>query len=152
MVLEATFICADSSEWMRNGDYAPTRLEAQHDAISLICGAKLQSNPESAVGVLSYGKSPTTLITLTADLGKVLNSISSIKIQGQLKFSEGIQVSQLALKHRPNKNQRQRIIAFVGSPILDDIKELDKLGKRLKKIKLLLMLLILEKNLKTLKN
>jgi len=133
MVLEATFICADSSEWMRNGDYAPTRLEAQHDAISLICGAKLQSNPESAVGVLSYGKAPTTLITLTADLGKILNSIGSIKIQGQLKFSEGIQVSQLALKHRPNKNQRQRIVAFVGSPISDDIKELDKLGKRLKK-------------------
>jgi 26S proteasome regulatory subunit N10 len=44
-----------------------------------------------------------------------------------------LQVAQLALKHRQNKNQRQRIIAFVGSPLEDDAKELVKLGKKLKK-------------------
>jgi 26S proteasome regulatory subunit N10 len=44
-----------------------------------------------------------------------------------------VQVAQLALKHRQNKNQRQRIIAFVGSPLEDDSKELVKLGKKLKK-------------------
>ena len=27
------------------------------------------------------------------------------------------QVAQLALKHRQNKNQRQRIVCFVGSPV-----------------------------------
>ena len=30
------------------------------------------------------------------------------------------QVAQLALKHRQNKNQRQRIVIFVGSPIAAD--------------------------------
>lgn len=35
-------ICIDNSEWMRNGDYSPTRFEAQKDAVSLICGAKTQ--------------------------------------------------------------------------------------------------------------
>jgi 26S proteasome regulatory subunit N10 len=42
--------------------------------------------------------------------------------------------SQLALKHRQNKNLRQRIIALVGSP-LDNTTAADlvKLGKRLKK-------------------
>ena len=43
----------DNSEWMRNGDYTPTRLEAQQDAINLICGAKTQSNPENTVGVIA---------------------------------------------------------------------------------------------------
>jgi 26S proteasome regulatory subunit N10 len=43
------------------------------------------------------------------------------------------QVATLALKHRQNKHQRQRIIIFVGSPLKEDQKELVKLGKKLKK-------------------
>lgn len=43
----------DNSEWMRNGDYIPTRLEAQHDAANLLCGTKTQANPESTVGILT---------------------------------------------------------------------------------------------------
>jgi 26S proteasome regulatory subunit N10 len=43
----------DNSEWMRNGDYTPTRLEAQQDALNLITGAKTQSNPESTVAVVA---------------------------------------------------------------------------------------------------
>ena len=35
-------ICIDNSEWMRNGDYSPSRFQAQEDAINLICGAKTQ--------------------------------------------------------------------------------------------------------------
>ena len=34
---------------MRNGDYIPTRMEAQHDAVNLICGAKTEQNPENTV-------------------------------------------------------------------------------------------------------
>lgn len=30
MVLEATVVCIDNSEWMRNGDYAPSRLVSEH--------------------------------------------------------------------------------------------------------------------------
>lgn len=40
---------------------------------------------------------------------------------------------QLVLKHRQNKNQRQRIILFVASPLKEDEKTLVKLGKKLKK-------------------
>jgi hypothetical protein len=40
--IQATVICIDNSEWMRNGDYAPTRFQAQADAVNLICGAKTQ--------------------------------------------------------------------------------------------------------------
>ena len=35
-------ICIDNSEWMRNGDYAPSRFQAQTEAANLICGAKTQ--------------------------------------------------------------------------------------------------------------
>lgn len=40
---------------------------------------------------------------------------------------------QLALKHRQNKSQRQRIIVFTCSPIGEDPKELVKLAKKMKK-------------------
>jgi len=51
MPLETTIVCVDNSDWMRNGDYIPTRFEAQHDAVNLVTGAKTQQNPESTVGV-----------------------------------------------------------------------------------------------------
>lgn len=41
--------------------------------------------------------------------------------------------SQLALKHRQNKSQRQRIIIFTCSRIIEDQKALTKLAKRMKK-------------------
>lgn len=41
----------------------------------------------------------------------------------------------MALKHRQGKNHKMRIVAFIGSPIEIDEKELVKLAKRLKKEK-----------------
>lgn len=134
MVLEATLICLDNSEWMRNGDYTPSRLEAQNDAVQFVCGAKLQSNPQSSVGVMTYASQrPEVLVNLTADIGKILTSIHGIKLGGQVRFSDGLQIAQLALKHRQNKDQKQRIIAFVGSPIEEEEKALVNLAKKLKK-------------------
>jgi 26S proteasome regulatory subunit N10 len=43
----------DDSEYMRNGDFSPSRLEAQQDAVNFVCGSKLQANPESTVGVMT---------------------------------------------------------------------------------------------------
>ncbi|KAG9295987.1 hypothetical protein G9A89_011839 [Geosiphon pyriformis] len=134
MPLEATMLVLDNSEWMRNGDYTPTRLEAQSDAVNLIFSSKTQSNPENTVGLLTMaGKGPEVLVTLTSDMGKILTAMHNIKIGGAVNLTTGIQVAQLALKHRQNKNQRQRIIVFVGSPIDSDEKNLVKLAKKMKK-------------------
>jgi 26S proteasome regulatory subunit N10 len=138
MVLEATVIIVDNSEWMRNGDYMPSRIEAQQDAVNLICAAKTQANPESAVSVMSMSKAKSgakaeVLVTLTQDLGKILSSLHALQISGETDFSAALQVAQLVLKHRQNKNQHQRIVAFVGSPIRETSEDLVKLGKRLKK-------------------
>lgn len=45
---------------MRNGDYIPTRMEAQHDAANLLCGSKTNSNPESTVSESDRGVEQTT--------------------------------------------------------------------------------------------
>jgi 26S proteasome regulatory subunit N10 len=54
MPLETTVVVVDSTEWSRNGDYTPTRLGAAYDAATLLLNAKLQSHPESTVGMLSF--------------------------------------------------------------------------------------------------
>ncbi|XP_022923186.1 26S proteasome non-ATPase regulatory subunit 4 homolog [Cucurbita moschata] len=134
MVLEATMICIDNSEWMRNGDYAPSRFQAQADAVNLICGAKTQSNPENTVGVLTMaGKGVRVLVTPTSDLGKILACMHGLELGGETNLAAGIQVAQLALKHRQNKKQQQRIIVFAGSPANHDKKLLETIGKKLKK-------------------
>ncbi|CAI5732634.1 unnamed protein product [Peronospora destructor] len=134
MPLEATMICLDNSEWMRNGDYIPSRLEAQHDAANLLCGTKTQANPESTVGVLAMaGKSIQVLASPTDDMGTLLSAIHRVEIGGAMKLANAIQVAQLALKHRRNKTGGQRVVVFIGSPIEEDEKQLTKIGKLLKK-------------------
>ena len=127
-------IIVDNSESSRNGDYVPSRWEAQADAVNLIFSAKTQANPESSVGLMSMGgNTPEILTTLTTDIGKILDGLHRTKIKGTMHLSTGINVAALALKHRQNKSQRQRIIVFTCSPIEEEEKELIKLAKRMKK-------------------
>lgn len=53
MPLEATMVIIDNSEYMRNGDYIPTRLAAQADAVMTIAQTKIDSNPENTVGIMT---------------------------------------------------------------------------------------------------
>lgn len=46
----------DNSDYMRNGDFLPTRLQAQQDAVNLVCHSKTRSNPENNVGLLTLAK------------------------------------------------------------------------------------------------
>ncbi|KAH8733050.1 26S proteasome non-ATPase-like protein regulatory subunit 4 [Phaeosphaeriaceae sp. PMI808] len=134
MVLEASMIVVDNSEASRNGDYVPSRWEAQQDAVNLIFSAKTGANPESSVGLMSMGGStPEILTTLTTDIGKILDGLHRTKIKGISHFVTGINVAALALKHRQNKSQKQRIIIFNCSPIEEDEKNLIKLAKKMKK-------------------
>merc|ERR1719277_2573247 len=63
----------------------------------------------------------------------MVSEVAKVKVGGKSDLLRGIQTAQLALKHRQNKNQKQRIVAFVGSPIAASEKELETLGKNLKK-------------------
>ena len=78
------------------------------------------------------------LVTNSKDLGQILDGIHSAtgKVEGTADLATAISVAQLALKHRQDKNLRQRIIALVGSPLAGEAAEQDrmvKLAKRLKK-------------------
>eukprot|EP00566_Odontella_aurita_P012119 CAMPEP_0113573864 /NCGR_PEP_ID=MMETSP0015_2-20120614/26845_1 /TAXON_ID=2838 /ORGANISM="Odontella" /LENGTH=484 /DNA_ID=CAMNT_0000476971 /DNA_START=86 /DNA_END=1541 /DNA_ORIENTATION=+ /assembly_acc=CAM_ASM_000160 len=157
MPLESCMILLDNSEYMRNGDYIPTRLEAQHDAANMLVGQKTQSNPESTVGVIamcggtgysggSGNAGAELLVSPTDDMGKILSALHGVPVRGSttsgyagdstpiVNIPASVQVASLALKHRRNKNGAQRVVLFVGSPLSGvNPRDLVKAGRQLKK-------------------
>ena len=86
------------------------------------------------------GTGPTVLNTPTTNFGAVLAGMHETRIKGQAHLGTAISVAMLALKHRANKSQRQRIIVLMCSEIdqkfgdkNDTEKELVKLAKKCKK-------------------
>lgn len=148
---------------MRNGDFNPSRFASQSDAVSLISNAKTQQNHENTVGLIAMhpNAKADVLVNCTQDIGRVLSSLAKMKIgdnslikppslnrsedeskksaldnaNDSINILVALQTAQLALKHRKNKKQDQRIIIFVGSPIAkaQNEKMLIKAAKRLKK-------------------
>ncbi|XP_055923859.1 26S proteasome non-ATPase regulatory subunit 4 [Eupeodes corollae] len=135
MVLESTMICFDNSDYQRNGDYFPTRLNVQKDGINLVCLTKVRSNPENNVGLMTYSNTVEVLATLTSDVGRIFSKMHLIQPKGEINLLTGIRIAHLVLKHRQGKNHKMRIVVFVGSPINNEEGELVKLAKRLKKEK-----------------
>ena len=69
------------------------------------------------------------LVALTQELGEVLSGLSTLPIDGEdAQLFQGVAMAQLALKHRQNKNQRQRVVLFIGSPVPETAEELAALG------------------------
>jgi 26S proteasome regulatory subunit N10 len=135
MVLECVMLCIDNSEYSRNGDYSPSRFQSEVEACSLLASQKLQSNPETTVGLLSLaGGRVAVHVSPTRSTGAIMTALSKeVHISGHSNFLGGLKTAALALKNRQNKNQRQRIIAFVGSPVDEEVGELVRLAKTFKK-------------------
>src|ERR1700761_991345 len=79
------------------------------------------------------GSGPEVLTTLTTNPGKILDGLHRTKVRGESHLYTGIMIASLALKHRQNKSQRQRIIVMACSPIQDEKDKLVKLARRMKK-------------------
>ncbi|KAL3103376.1 hypothetical protein niasHS_002562 [Heterodera schachtii] len=135
MTQESTMICVDNSEWMRNGDLPPTRFNCQQEAVRALIHLKLRNNPENAVGLLSLADRIDVLNSLTTEDRKLIVRLHSLEILGVSKVFDGIKTAYLALKHRKNRNHRQRIVVFVGSPLDPLLAEKEMFMKFAKKLK-----------------
>ena len=134
MVLEATIICIDNSDWTRNGDYFPSRFQTQIEAANLIIENRCENNPENSLGIMTMaGKRVEMISTLTNDESRLLGAMSNIQLNGECDITSTLSIAILCLKHRINKNQKQRIILFVGSPIQAKKENIIQIGKKLKK-------------------
>ncbi|KAJ3451535.1 26s proteasome non-atpase regulatory subunit [Anaeramoeba flamelloides] len=134
MVLEACVILIDNSSHSRNGDFAPNRFLSQIDSISFIAGTKIQQNRVNTVGILSMsGRRPNLVLAPTNDVGQVLIATNKIQIEGKMDLISSIEIAQLSLKHRSNKEHAQRIVMFVASPLEEKKEDLEKIGSQLRK-------------------
>lgn len=53
--LNCLFVRIDNSEWTRNGDYSPSRLEAAKEAANYLASRKLADNVENCVSIMTMG-------------------------------------------------------------------------------------------------
>ena len=124
----------DNSDWSRNGDYHPSRWDSEVEAANLIAESKSERNPENGIGLITMaGKRVEVHVSLTNDLTRILNANKNVQISGESDFITSMNIATLTLKYRQNKNQKQRIILFVGSPINHSLEEVVQTGKKLKK-------------------
>ena len=145
---------------MLNGDFRPSRLAAQQEAIMTLFNYKKRSHPENSVGLMTMTgtlgtkkipatgavpartiPAPMVLTSLTEDSGKLLKVLHPLKPISSLtsasattnisanaildatlplsNLTESLKIAQLALKHRANKAQAQRIVLFLSASIAD---------------------------------
>jgi len=129
---ECTVLVIDNSDYSINGDWRPDRLRSQLDASRALATKRLNDNAESSVGLM-VSANPKVIVTPTTEIGKISTALQTIKADGECEIIRSIKIAQLVLKNRPNRNARQRIIVFLGSPALIDEKEFIKTMKQLKK-------------------
>ncbi|CAG2059328.1 unnamed protein product [Timema podura] len=91
----------DNSDYMRNGDFLPTRLQAQQDAVNLVCHSKTRANPENNVGLLTLAN-VEVLATLTSDVGRILSKLHQVEPNGNINLVTGIRIA-------------HRNVEFIGS-------------------------------------
>jgi len=49
---EATFICCDSSSYLRNGDFRGTRWQIMKNVVDSICSKKKNEHFENSLGII----------------------------------------------------------------------------------------------------
>lgn len=134
MTLECVMIMIDNSVFARNGDCHPSRLQAQLDSASSIISFKTNQNIESYVGMMAMaGSSPQILTTPINEPSLLYSLYGKVKINGKMSLVKSLQVAQLALKHRVNKKQNERIVVFIASEIQESAEELFVVARNLRR-------------------
>lgn len=133
-------LCLDNSEYMRNSDYAPSRLLAQKDAVNLLCSRHIGadgtggSNAESTIGLLTMaGACVDVRAAPSRNRNLLYQAVDGIPVKGSSQIVKGVKIAQLALKHGIETKGVKRVVVFVGSPIQDNKRALKKVGKHLRR-------------------
>lgn len=100
-------VCVDNSEHLWSGDFLPTWLQAQQDAINSVCHAKTGSHPENSVGLISLAKYCEVLTTPTPDPGRILSKHHTVQPKvGKIIFCTDIRV---AHRETPSEQESQDV-------------------------------------------
>lgn len=123
----------DNSFYSRNGDVIPNRYQAQQDAISSLINFKTNENMETSVGLMTMSGTCQVLTTPCNNTQLIYSQYSKIKIDDFNSFARSVQIAQLSMKNRINKQQHERIVVFIASEIKDKEETLLKIARNLKR-------------------
>jgi 26S proteasome regulatory subunit N10 len=112
---QAIFILIDNSFSSLNGDFVPTRLDAERSTVDVLARNYLQSNRESAVGFGTMGGHFGVEMSLTRDLRRLRQNLDQIKRDGTVQFERSVKCAIYALRHRPKEIDSRRLIILLGS-------------------------------------
>lgn len=89
---------------MRNGDFVPTRLQSQIDAVNLVCHSKARSNPENNVGLLTMANSQV-LVTLTSEIGRIHSKLVQVQPSGTISFVTAVRIAHVSIIYKKDLDQ-----------------------------------------------
>ena len=99
---------------MNNEDIENTRFYYQHHVVDKLSQAKFNLNLENRISIFNMS-SETFLIHNAKSISSVLRSIHQLSASKHINILHALKTGLLALKHRPETNQRMRIILCIGS-------------------------------------
>lgn len=124
----------DNSFYTRNSDAIPSRFQAQLEGVTSIVNFKSNDNPETSFGAMYMsGKGKQILMTPTNDPAQIFAQFSKIPVNDFAGLTRSIQIARLAMKHRVNKNQHERLVIFIASAIRDNPEDLYVLARNLRR-------------------
>lgn len=113
---QAIIIFIDNSDSSIDGDFRPTRLEAQKNAVEAMCGFFRTENKQSVFGFGSMSNEDFGIKTsFTEDTIKVHKDLEFVKPGGTIQLEKAIRSGLLAMKQRPKEVPNQTLIFFVSS-------------------------------------
>lgn len=89
---------------------------------------------ETSIGLMTMGgDSVQVLVTPTNDTAHLYSVFNKIKVGGTPKFAKSLQIAQLALKHRINKHQKERIVVFTADTMVEPESDIIDLCRKMRR-------------------
>jgi hypothetical protein len=138
-IIENVMICFDNSEEMKKIDLSFDASQTQKEAVLMISKTILSQNMLNNVGIVALSNETQLIQTLTSSSDIICRKLDTIETNGQIDLISGIRTAFSEIINRAPKRLRMRIIAFVGSFVNSNLKELKDLAKELREAKVLLI-------------
>ena len=113
--LQAVIILFDNSMTTIDGDFAPTRIDAQKTTVEVLASAFIRGNRETVVGFGTLSGACGVQISLTHDLRKLRDYLDKVRRDGTVHFERAVKCALFALRHRPRDISFRHLIIILGS-------------------------------------
>ncbi|MBD3211479.1 MAG: VWA domain-containing protein [Candidatus Lokiarchaeota archaeon] len=90
---ENVVICIDTSRSMYRSDYSPSRLACSVDALKKLVSERLSLDPASSFAIIRFSTNPEKLLNFTSVESEILNTLDSLKIEGESAMGDALAVS-----------------------------------------------------------